>query len=227
MALDTVYARTRSGALASVGQGVPISGGFRQLLRLIDGRKPAGDVLKGMEHLRELGPKYGAVLGATTVVTAKNAPRLPSIASMLIDQGIRALRFKHCFEGGEGADADLVARYTALMAPVREAVKLVRSRGATVSVTHFPLCLLGEEAVFATDFTDENVLSIDRDGSVLLDGRASTRRREGTSRCEKCQLAEACTQLDRRYIDAYERITIGTGSGSHGSSGMRRPWSHV
>ena len=159
--------------------------------------------LKGMEHLRELGPKYGAVLGATTVVTAKNAPRLPSIASMLIHQGIRALRFKHCFEGGEGADADLVARYTALMAPVREAVKLVRSRGATVSVTHFPLCLLGEEAVFATDFNDENVLSIDRDGSVLLDGRASTRRREGTSRCETCQLAGACTQLDRRYIDAY------------------------
>lgn len=51
MAIDTVYARTRSGALASVGQGVPISGGFRQLLRLIDGRKPAQDVLKGMEHI--------------------------------------------------------------------------------------------------------------------------------------------------------------------------------
>jgi pyruvate-formate lyase-activating enzyme len=60
---------------------------------------------KGMEHLRALGERYPVVLGATTVVTARNALRLPKIAEMLLDEGIRSLRFKHCFEGGEGADS--------------------------------------------------------------------------------------------------------------------------
>ncbi len=156
--------------------------------------------LKGMVHLRELAPRYGVVLGATTVVTAKNAARLPSIAETLIGEGIKTLRFKHCFEGAEGADPSLVARYADMMAPVREAVRRARSLGASVTVTHFPLCLLGDEAVFATDLTEEDVLSINRDGDVLLDGRASAHRRESTSVCERCQLAPVCTKLDQRYV---------------------------
>lgn len=156
--------------------------------------------LKGMEHLRELSSRYEVFLGATTVVTSKNAARLSSIAQALIEQGIKTLRFKHCFEGAEGADVSLVARYTEMVAPARAAVLHARSLGASVTVTHFPLCLLGDEVVFATDLTDEDVLSIDRDGAVLLDGRASSHRRESTSVCERCQLAPVCTKLDERYI---------------------------
>lgn len=155
---------------------------------------------RGMKNLRELSDRYHPVLGTTTVVTARNAPRLASIASTLIDEGIPTLRFKHCFEGAEGADVTLVARYADLMGHVREAARLVRSRGAMVSVTHFPLCLLGDEAVFATDLTEEDILSINRDGGVLVDGRASDHRRGAASVCEGCSLASACTKLDRRYV---------------------------
>jgi len=155
---------------------------------------------RGMGHLRELSAKYRPVLGATTVVTARNAPRLPAIAAMLVDEGIPTLRFKHCFEGADGSDAALVARYTELMGYVREAVRVARARGAMVTLTHFPLCLLGEEAVFATDLTDENILSINRDGEVLIDGRASDHRRGSASVCEGCALSSVCTKLDRRYV---------------------------
>ena len=181
-----------------------IHGDTAELHDVMMGRKGAFDAfVRGMEHVRELAPKYGVELGSTTVVTARNARRLPEIADFLLDQGLRALRFKHCFEGGEGADADLVARYAELMGPVREAIRRVRARRAGLQVTHFPLCLLGDEAVFAADFNDENILSINRDGSVLIEGRASTHRRESTSRCDACALAPACTRLDKRYIDAF------------------------
>ena len=53
MLLDTVFTRTRTGALALVGESVPLSGGFRQLLRLIDGRKSGREVLVGMPQLDE------------------------------------------------------------------------------------------------------------------------------------------------------------------------------
>ena len=155
---------------------------------------------RGMSHLRELSAKYHPVLGATTVVTARNAPRLPAIAAMLVDEGIPTLRFKHCFEGAEGADVALVARYSDLMVHVREAVRVARSRGAMVTLTHFPLCLLGDEAVFATDLVEEHILSINRDGAVLLDGRASDHRRGAASVCEGCALASVCTKLDQRYV---------------------------
>jgi MoaA/NifB/PqqE/SkfB family radical SAM enzyme/radical SAM superfamily enzyme YgiQ (UPF0313 family) len=181
-----------------------IHGDTADLHDVMMGRKGAWDAfVRGMEHVRELAPKHGVELGSTTVVTARNAKRLPEIADFLLDQGLRALRFKHCFEGGDGADADLVARYAELMGPVREAVRRVRARRGGVQVTHFPLCLLGDEAVFATDFNDEDILSINRDGSVLIEGRASTHRRESTSRCDSCALSPACTRLDRRYIDAF------------------------
>lgn len=159
--------------------------------------------VRGMEHLRELAPKYNLSLGSTTVVTARNAARLPLIADKLVDLGITSLRFKHCFEGAEGTDATLVGRYDALMGYVRDAARRVRARGATVSVTHFPLCLLGDEAVFATDITEEDVLSINRNGAVLLDGRASMHRRQGASVCDACALSSACTLLDHRYVAAH------------------------
>jgi len=158
---------------------------------------------KGMGHLRALGERYPVVLGATTVVTARNALRLPKIAEMLLDEGIRSLRFKHCFEGGDGADLALVGRYTEQMPAVREAVRLARARGAGVQVTHFPLCMLDEELLFASDLMDESVLSIDRDGTVLMEGRVSNYRRAGATACDGCAFAQVCTRLDHRYVAAH------------------------
>lgn len=180
-------------------------------------RPGAFDAFKrGVANVRALQDRYPVVLGATTVVTERNALRLPQIARMLLDEGIRSLRFKHCFEGGEGADLALVGRYTEQMPAVREAVRLARARGAGVQVTHFPLCLLGDELLFASDLGEESVLSIDRDGSVLIDGRASTYRREGASACEGCAFASACTQLDHRYVAVHGeselRPVVGAGT---------------
>jgi MoaA/NifB/PqqE/SkfB family radical SAM enzyme len=158
---------------------------------------------KGMEHLRALGERYPVVLGATTVVTARNALRLPKIAEMLLDEGIRSLRFKHCFEGGEGADLALVGPYTEQMPAVREAVRLARARGAGVQVTHFPLCMLDDELLFASDLMDESVLSIDRDGRVLMEGRVSNYRRAGATACDGCAFGQVCTRLDHRYVAAH------------------------
>lgn len=158
---------------------------------------------RGMEHLRALQGKYPVVLGATTVVTARNALRLPQIATRLLDEGIRSLRFKHCFEGGEGADLALVGRYAEQMPAVREAVRLARSRGAGVQVTHFPLCMLDDELLFASDLMDESVLSIDRDGSVLMEGRVSNHRRASATACDGCVFGHVCTRLDHRYADIH------------------------
>src|SRR5262249_28605627 len=59
-----------------------------------------------------------------------------------------------------------------------------------------------EEAVFATDLADENVLSIGKEGDVLVDGRATLHRRGESSPCERCQLETVCTRLDQRYIQS-------------------------
>jgi hypothetical protein len=53
MLSDTVFVRTRNGALALTGSDVPLSGGFRQLLRLIDGKRNGGEVLRTMGQLDE------------------------------------------------------------------------------------------------------------------------------------------------------------------------------
>jgi CheY-like chemotaxis protein len=53
MLTDTVFVRTRNGALALTGSDVPLSGGFRQLLRLIDGKRNGGEVLRTMGQLDE------------------------------------------------------------------------------------------------------------------------------------------------------------------------------
>jgi CheY-like chemotaxis protein len=50
---DTIFARTRTGILALAGQSTPLSGGFRQLLGLLDGKRAARDILKEMPHLDE------------------------------------------------------------------------------------------------------------------------------------------------------------------------------
>jgi MoaA/NifB/PqqE/SkfB family radical SAM enzyme len=156
---------------------------------------------KGCAHLRELGPAHGAVLGATTVVTATNAMHLPEIVDVLCDLGFQTLRFKHCFEGDRGADVSLVGRYSEMMPRVREAVaRAYRRVGTAIQLTHFPLCLLDEEVVFATDLTDEDVLSFDRSGEVLIEGRASQHRRIDARPCERCVLSVTCAKLDHRYV---------------------------
>ena len=53
MITDTVFVRTRNGALALTGTDVPLSGGFRQLLRLFDGKRVGGEVLRAMGQLDE------------------------------------------------------------------------------------------------------------------------------------------------------------------------------
>jgi len=53
MLTDTVFVRTRNGALALTGDEVPLSGGFRQLLRLIDGKRKGSEVLRTMAQLDE------------------------------------------------------------------------------------------------------------------------------------------------------------------------------
>jgi CheY-like chemotaxis protein len=50
---DTIFTCTRSGILALAGESTPLSGGFRQLLGLIDGKRAARDVLKAMPQLDE------------------------------------------------------------------------------------------------------------------------------------------------------------------------------
>ena len=51
MPLETVFVRTRNGALALTGDQIPLSGGFRQMLRLIDGKRDGNAVLAGMPQL--------------------------------------------------------------------------------------------------------------------------------------------------------------------------------
>ncbi|MBL8380777.1 MAG: response regulator [Burkholderiales bacterium] len=47
----TIYERTRTGVLALNDPGVPLSTGFRRLLRLIDGKRDAAALAREMSHL--------------------------------------------------------------------------------------------------------------------------------------------------------------------------------
>ena len=53
MLLDAIFIRTRKGALALSGADSPLSGGFRQLLRLINGKRSGHEILKEMSQLDE------------------------------------------------------------------------------------------------------------------------------------------------------------------------------
>jgi MoaA/NifB/PqqE/SkfB family radical SAM enzyme/radical SAM superfamily enzyme YgiQ (UPF0313 family) len=163
-------------------------------------RKGAFDAfLRGIQNVKELAAGRPIGLGSTTVVTTENAPHLTAIVDLLCDVGITSLRLKHCYSAARTSELGLVPQYEAYMAAVRAAVRRVRERGPMVSVTHFPLCLLGEEAAFATDFIEESVLSIDTRGEVIADGRASMHRRASAKPCQRCALAGTCTQLDANY----------------------------
>ena len=53
MLLDTIFTRTRKGAVALNDQTVPLSGGFRKFLSLIDGKRTGRAVLEQMPQLDE------------------------------------------------------------------------------------------------------------------------------------------------------------------------------
>lgn len=163
-------------------------------------RKGAFDAFaRGIEHIHALRGDRRIVLGSTTVVTTENAPQLVAIVDRLIDLGIETLRLKHCFSAARTTELGLVPQYQAYVSHVRDAIRHARARGRMISVTHFPLCLLGEEAAFASDFQDESVLAVDWSGEVIADGRATLHRRTSAAPCERCALADTCTRLDDSY----------------------------
>ncbi len=51
MLLETIFCRTRKGALALVEPGVALSPGFRQFLKLVNGSRSGGDLLASMPQL--------------------------------------------------------------------------------------------------------------------------------------------------------------------------------
>ncbi|HEY3497419.1 MAG TPA: radical SAM protein [Polyangiaceae bacterium] len=165
-------------------------------------------LLAGLRHLRELSRTHGVVLGATTVLTRKNAPELPAIAEFLTARGFSSIRFKHAFEGAPGADPALVGSYAALAEPLREAVAVARRNGACVELTHVPLCLLGDDLVCATDLGDEDVRSVHFGSGELADGRASQHRRSAAAACATCLAAGSCSGLDARYLEAFDGSEI-------------------
>ena len=189
---------------------VSIHGHTAELHDRLVGRAGAFDALvKGVRHLVALQQEFGLVLGATTVVASTNGPFLKDITTVLLDLGFRALRFKHCFEGATGSDKQQVSSYAPIVEPLREAVRIAHAQHAGVQLTHFPLCLLGEEAIFCTDFNNESVLSISHKGEAIDLGRVSLHRRTDTRPCEQCLLSSVCTKVDEHYEAA------------HGTTGFR------
>ena len=53
MLLDTVLTRTRQGAVALNDQAIPLSGGFRKFLSLVDGKRTGRALIEAMPHLDE------------------------------------------------------------------------------------------------------------------------------------------------------------------------------
>ncbi len=155
-------------------------------------------IVEAVRHLEGLQREFKFHMNATVVVTTSNAPALPQLIDTLADMGLKDVRFKHCFEGGKGADASLVALYEAAVGPVRRAAERAHARGVELQLTHFPLCLLGPEMVWATDLAERRVLAFGTQGDVF-DGRAVDHRRAGSSGCSKRVLSACCSRLDERY----------------------------
>lgn len=154
--------------------------------------------VQGITNLRELGGA-ALTLGSTTVVTTENAPHLSEIVDLLCDVGVTSLRLKHCFTAARTSELGLVPQYERYIASVRAAARRARERQRRLSLTHFPLCLLGTEAALATDFLEESVLSVDVRGEVIADGNATMHRRASAMRCDGCALSTICTRLDGTY----------------------------
>lgn len=54
MLLDTIFTRTRKGAVAMADQTVPMSGGFRRVLELVNGKNDGAALLAAMPQLDEI-----------------------------------------------------------------------------------------------------------------------------------------------------------------------------
>ena len=159
-------------------------------------------------HLRELQKTHRFHLSATTVVTSSNHTRLRPIVEMLDELGFDNKRIKHAYEGILRIEAvrRQIAPYEDVMPSLESALDFLVTRPFGFQVTHFPLCLLREYAVFSTDFERRDAKMVFRDET--FQGDASQKARSDSNDCSQCVLANVCTRVDAAYESWHSRPAL-------------------
>ncbi len=156
-------------------------------------------------HLTTIQQERAFELSSTTVITTRNYRHLREIAAMLDDLGVGNKRFKHAFEGQLTLEliGEQVPRYEDIVPHVVAAVDELAQRDSRIEVTHIPLCLLGDHAVFSRDFefaqVDMFIWHIE--GGLARDQHAAYHHRATAKACERCVLRRRCTRLDAAYAE--------------------------
>ncbi len=166
------------------------------------GRKGALSAIReAVGHLRELRGSAPIHLSATTVLTSSNHQHLRKIMEMLEEIGLESKRIKHAFEGILHVDSvrEQVAPYEDVIPSLIDALDYLATQPHGFQVTHIPLCLLGDHAVFSSDF-ERRVATIVF-GDHELEGDPAQHVRSDIEACGRCALAACCTRFD----DAYRR----------------------
>lgn len=150
-------------------------------------------------HLRELKKEFRFHTSGTTVITNHNHTVMREICEFLDTLGIEHKRLKYAYEGYRINEAviDQVAPYHQVVPSVQSALEYLSQGRWGFDVTHVPLCLLGDHAVFSSDYERREALMVFRKEAQLGDPAHYMRRH--APECEACVLKHQCTRLDRAY----------------------------
>lgn len=166
---------------------------------LVDRRGALEAIRQACAHLRELQKTRKFYMSATIVVTRDNHPFLPEICRFLDSLGIEGKRLKYAYEGNLTLEmvVEQVAPYEEVVVSLQRAFDYLMTQPGGFSVTHVPLCLLGEYAIFSEDFERREAVMAFR--THLARGDASQHYRTDGDECSRCVLAAVCTRLDAGY----------------------------
>lgn len=168
--------------------------------RLVQRKGAMQAIRQACDNLRRLKEEgYEFHISGTTVITQENHEHLLATMQLLEELGIENKRLKHCYEGNLSYDAlvNQVPPYQMVASSVKDSLEYLAEKKYGFHVTHVPLCVLGEHAVFSRDFERQNARMVFKEKS--LEGDAAHYFRKDGDECDRCVVANLCTRLDKQY----------------------------
>lgn len=176
--------------------------------RLVAKKGALAAIREACGHLRELSATYRFHLSGTVVIARSNHAHLVDICRFLRSLGITHIRLKYAYEGNMSREAviEQVAPYEDVVPSIRAALDWLASERGGFTITHIPLCLLGDQAAFSQDFERRPTLMATAKKSVF--GEASQYFRKDGDACSGCVVANLCTRLDGGYEKFHGRPNL-------------------
>ena len=167
--------------------------------KLVDRKGALEACRQAAGHLNALQDEYDFRMSATIVLTRDNSAHLLEICQFLDELGFGNKRLKYAYEGSTDHEALIaqVAPYQEVVPSLQAALDYLATQHKGFHLTHVPLCLLGDHAVFSNDFHRQDTLMVFRNEAEF--GEPAHRFRQDSDTCDACVLHNHCTRLDGRY----------------------------